>query len=51
MALCKVSEWRSGTVTSMDMTEYLEEGVVQKLIDNAPSLQKRHFLPVCMRAL
>ena len=31
----------------MDMAEYLEEGEVQKLIDSAPTLQKRTFL-ACM---
>ena len=31
----------------MDMAEFLEEGEVQKLIDSAPTLQKKTFL-ACM---
>ena len=43
----KLGKEKSGKETSMDMAEYLEEGEVQKLIDSAPTLQKRTFL-ACM---
>ena len=43
----KSGKEKSGKETSMDMAEYLEEGEVQKLIDSAPTLQKRTFL-ACM---
>lgn len=38
---------KGGKESSMDMAEYLEENEVQKLIDSAPTLQKKTFL-ACM---
>jgi site-specific recombinase XerD len=43
----KLGKEKSGKETNMDMAEYLEEGEVQKLIDSAPTLQKKAFL-ACM---
>lgn len=43
----KLGKEKSGKETSMDMAEFLEEGEVQKLIDSAPTLQKKTFL-ACM---
>ena len=43
----KLGKEKSGKETSMDMAEYLEENEVQKLIDSAPTLQKKTFL-ACM---
>jgi integrase len=43
----KLGMEKGGKETSMDMAEYLEENEVQKLIDSAPTLQKKTFL-ACM---
>ena len=43
----KLGKEKTGKKTSMDMAEYLEEWEVQKLIDSAPTLQKKTFL-ACM---
>jgi site-specific recombinase XerD len=43
----KLGREKSGKETSMDMAEYLEEDEVQKLIDSAPTLQKKALL-ACM---
>ena len=43
----KLGKEKSGKETSMDMAEFWEEGEVQKLIDSAPTLQKKTFL-ACM---
>jgi site-specific recombinase XerD len=43
----KLGKEKSGKETSMDMAEYLEESEVQKVIDSAPTLQKKTFL-ACM---
>jgi integrase/recombinase XerD len=43
----KLAKEKAGKETSMDMAEFLEEEEVQKLIDRAPTLQKKTFL-ACM---
>ena|GEM_PF-485101 len=43
----KLSKEKTGKETSMDMAEYLEEEEVQKLIESAPTVQKKAFL-ACM---
>src|SRR5919106_2455608 len=43
----KLGKEKAGKETSMDMAEYLEEEEVQKLIEFAPTVQKRAFL-ACM---
>jgi integrase/recombinase XerD len=40
----KVGKEKTGKETSMDMSEYLEEEEIQKLIECAPTLQKKAFL-------
>jgi integrase/recombinase XerD len=40
----KLGKEKAGKETSMDMAEYLEEEEVQKLIENAPTLQNKAFL-------
>ena len=40
----KLGKEKTGKETSMDMSEYLEEDEIQKLIECAPTLQKRAFL-------
>jgi integrase/recombinase XerD len=40
----KLSKEKTGKETSMDMSEYLEEDEIKKLIEYAPTLQKRAFL-------
>jgi len=40
----KLGKEKAGKETSMDMAEYLEEEEVQKLIESAPTLQKKAFL-------
>ena len=40
----KVGKERSGKIPNMEMSEYLEEVEVQKLIEAAPTLQKKAFL-------
>jgi site-specific recombinase XerD len=43
----KLGKEKAGKETSMDMAEYLEEEEVQKLIECAPTIQKKAFL-ACM---
>ena len=40
----KLGKEKTGKETSMDMSEYLEEDEIKKLIECAPTLQKRAFL-------
>ena len=43
----KLGKEKAGKETSMDMAEHLEEEEVQKLIESAPTIQKKAFL-ACM---
>jgi len=42
----KVGKEKTGKDTSMDLAEYLEEDEVQRLIESAPTIQKKAFLGV-----
>ncbi|MGC1931063.1 MAG: tyrosine-type recombinase/integrase [Candidatus Nitrosopolaris sp.] len=42
----KLGKEKTGKDTSMDMAEYLEEDEVQKLVESAPTIQKKAFLAI-----
>jgi site-specific recombinase XerD len=42
----KLAKEKTGKDTSMDMAEYLEEEEIQKLVESAPTIQKKAFLAV-----